>query len=78
MTIERWRRLRISPRQAQILNLIAQGRTDKEIARHLGLSTSTVRSHLERCYRDNQFRSRSEAAALWSVRAHAAQALSRG
>lgn len=78
MTIERWRRLRITPRQAQILNLVSQGRTDKEIARHLGLSRSTIRSHLERCYRDNELRGRGEAAALWSVRAHAARALSTG
>ncbi len=61
------RALRVTPRQEQILSLVSQGETDKAIARLLGLSKSTVRTHLQRCYRDNQFQNRSQAAALWSL-----------
>jgi DNA-binding NarL/FixJ family response regulator len=61
------RRLRVTRRQAQILELASQGRTDKAIAHELGLSRATVRTHLQRCYRDNQVQNRSEAAVLWSL-----------
>src|SRR5437763_5343993 len=37
---------RLTPRQRQILDLIAAGRTTAEIARELTLSTETVRNHL--------------------------------
>jgi DNA-binding NarL/FixJ family response regulator len=57
------RRLRVTRRQAQILELASQGRTDKAIAQALGVSRATVRTHLQRCYRQN----RSEAAVLWSL-----------
>ncbi len=61
------RRLRVTRRQAQILELASQGRTDKAIAHALGLSKATVRTHLQRCYKDNQVQNRSEAAVLWSL-----------
>jgi DNA-binding CsgD family transcriptional regulator len=61
------RRLRVTRRQAQILELASQGRTDKAIAQALGLSRATVRTHLQRCYRDNRVQNRSEAAVLWSL-----------
>lgn len=40
-----------TPRQAEILELMAGGLSDKEIAHRLGLSTRTVRTHLEIYYR---------------------------
>ena len=61
------RDLRVTPRQAQILALVSQGETDKAIARTLGLSRSTVRTHLQRCYKDNRFKNRSQAATHWSL-----------
>jgi DNA-binding CsgD family transcriptional regulator len=59
--------LHASPRQAQILDLICEGKTDIEIARHLNLSKATVRSHLARLFKDNRINNRSEAAGLWAV-----------
>lgn len=42
----------LTPRQAQILRLVATGRTNAEIAAALGVGEETVRSHLrEACGR---------------------------
>lgn len=38
----------LSPRQTQIVILVASGYLDKQIARQLGIQVSTVRSHIER------------------------------
>ena len=38
----------LSPRQRQVLELVAEGMTDPEIADELGLSVHTVHTHLER------------------------------
>jgi DNA-binding NarL/FixJ family response regulator len=35
----------LTPRQREILQLVAEGHTSKEIARHLGLSAKTVETH---------------------------------
>lgn len=43
--------------------MIAAGLGDKEIAQRLGISIHTVRTHLERVFREQQVRNRSEAAA---------------
>jgi DNA-binding NarL/FixJ family response regulator len=47
---EEWREivaaLSLSPRQAQIVGLVIQGRKDKEIGAALSISKSTVRTHL--------------------------------
>jgi len=40
----------LTPRQWELLNLIAGGRTNTQIARQLGLSEGTVRTHLENIY----------------------------
>jgi DNA-binding CsgD family transcriptional regulator len=37
----------------------------KEIASDLGIAVSTVRTHLERFYRENGLRNKSEAVAAW-------------
>ena len=54
-----------SPRQSQILALIAQGYSDKEIARQIGVSYPTVRTHIDRIFRDYGLRNRTAAAAVW-------------
>jgi len=54
-----------SPRQAEIVSLVAGGLGDKEIAQQLGVSVSTVRTHLQRLYRDMGVHSRSRAVATW-------------
>jgi DNA-binding CsgD family transcriptional regulator/uncharacterized protein YkwD len=60
-------RRRPTPRQEQILSLVAAGLGDKEIAVRLGLSTNTVRSHLQRHYREHGHRNRAEAAVSWAT-----------
>jgi DNA-binding CsgD family transcriptional regulator len=38
----------LTPRQREILSLVADGASDKQIAARLGISYRTVRTHLER------------------------------
>lgn len=40
----------VTPRQREILRLIAKGRTSAEIAGELGLSVFTVRNYVERVF----------------------------
>ena len=42
--------LQVTPRQAEILTLIATGLSDKQIASRLGVSPRTVQSHVDRLY----------------------------
>jgi DNA-binding CsgD family transcriptional regulator len=44
------RLLKISGREAEIIRYIMTGEPDKCIASHLGISTHTVSTHLERLY----------------------------
>jgi len=57
----------LSRRQADIIRLVATGRSDKQIAAQLGLSESTVKTHLGRIYRYHGFRNRAEAAVAWAI-----------
>ena len=41
----------LSTRQRQVLNLLAGGRSDKEIAKRLGISRSAVKHHCSAVYR---------------------------
>jgi DNA-binding CsgD family transcriptional regulator len=59
----------ITPRQGQILDLAATGLSDKEIAQHLGVSRSTIRTHLENFFRDQRVPNRYAAVTLW-LRSH--------
>jgi DNA-binding NarL/FixJ family response regulator len=59
------RRLRLTPRQAQILSLIASGLSDKQVAARLGLAHRTIRTHLDRLLREHGLHSRTEAVAAW-------------
>jgi DNA-binding CsgD family transcriptional regulator len=54
-----------SPREDQILRLIAGGQTDKQIAFALGISRKTVATHLARLYVRGGFHSRTEAVVRW-------------
>jgi len=51
-----------SRREVEVLDLLCQGFSNKEIAASLGLSIETVRSHLKRIYERLHVRSRTEAA----------------
>ena len=41
---------RLTPRQKDLLRLVAAGHTNIQIARRLGISEGTVRTHLENIY----------------------------
>jgi DNA-binding NarL/FixJ family response regulator len=41
---------RLTPRQKNLLRLVAAGHTNTQIARRLGISEGTVRTHLENIY----------------------------
>lgn len=59
------RQMVVTPRQAEILSLVALGCGDKEIADRLGVAPRTIRTHLERLFREYGLSSRSEAVASW-------------
>jgi DNA-binding NarL/FixJ family response regulator len=52
----------LSPREREILELLAQGFSNKEIAHRVGVSDGTVRWHLRHVYDKLHVRSRTEAA----------------
>ena len=54
----------LSPRQREILDLVAEGRTSKEIAVILGISESTVNWHLANAFERLGASSRAEAVAI--------------
>src|SRR2546421_12235496 len=60
--------MHFSPRQSQILSLMAEGFSDKEIARKIGVSYPTVRTHIDRIFREYGLRNRTEAVAVWLSR----------
>ena len=54
----------LTSREMDVLRLLAEGLTNYQIARRLGLSTRTVEAHLTRIYAKLDVRSRTEAALL--------------
>jgi len=54
----------LSPREMEVLRLVAQGLTNYQIARQLGLSVRTVEAHLTHVYAKLDVSSRTEAALL--------------
>jgi DNA-binding CsgD family transcriptional regulator len=54
-----------SPRQRQILELLAQGLSAKEIALRLAVSPRTVQKHLEHLHAENGFKTNCQAVARW-------------
>ena len=38
----------LTPRETEVLTLVAEGHAIRQIARELGISTSTVKNHVER------------------------------
>jgi DNA-binding CsgD family transcriptional regulator len=55
--------------QAQILDLLALGKTEKEVANLLELSPHTVNHHIERVYRKCRVHNRAEALRRWLIAA---------
>lgn len=56
----------LTPRETHVVALIAAGAPNKEIARELGLSMNTVKSHIRTAYRAMGVSSRTQAV-LWAV-----------
>jgi PAS domain S-box-containing protein len=54
----------LTPRQVEVLRLLEQGRSTKQIAAELHLSTETVRNHVRRLFRALGVNSRLEAVAV--------------
>lgn len=57
---------KLTERQLQLLRHVARGETNRQIGRHLGVTESTVRTHLEHIYARLEAHSRTEALALAS------------
>jgi len=53
----------LTPRETEILTLVGQGMSNKEIARELGISVHTVKFHLEALFNKLEATSRAEAVA---------------
>ena len=53
----------LTPRQVEVLRLLEQGRSTKQIAAELHLSTETVRNHIRRLFKALGVNSRLEAVA---------------
>ena len=56
---------RLSPRELDVMDLIARGRANGEIAEELFLSEKTVKNHINRMYAKLGVRTRSQAIAVW-------------
>jgi len=54
----------LSPRELEVLRLVSQGLTNKEIAYRLGLSARTIQYHLNSVFRKTGVSTRSEAVAV--------------
>lgn len=53
----------LTERQAEVLNLLSQGLTGPQVAKRLGLATSTVAEHLKKIYRKMRVHNRAAAVA---------------
>ena len=56
----------LTEREREILGLLADGRSNKEIARELGISDATVKVHIKHLLRKLNMKSRLEAA-VWAL-----------
>jgi DNA-binding NarL/FixJ family response regulator len=59
--------LGLSARETEVMDLIASGRSNGEIARELFLSEKTVKNHVNRIYAKLEVRSRTTAIDLWQT-----------
>ena len=57
----------LSPRETEVLRLLADGETNGQIAARLGISINTVERHVGNVYRKIDARGRADATA-WAIR----------
>ena len=55
----------LTAREREVLNLLARGNSNREIAEELVITNKTVKNHLSRIYEKIGVHSRAEAIALW-------------
>ena len=55
----------LSPRETEVLRLVAEGLANKQVARALGITERTVKAHLGRVFREIGVLDRTSAA-LWA------------
>ena len=60
----------LTPRQVEVLDFLEHGRSTKQIADELHLSTETVRNHIRRLFKALDVHSRLEAVAAARAAAH--------
>jgi DNA-binding CsgD family transcriptional regulator len=65
----------LTPRERDIMRLVGQGLTNPQIARHLSVSTGTVRAHLDNIYAKLQVHTRGAAVAALAARRGTTSAL---
>jgi DNA-binding CsgD family transcriptional regulator len=58
----------LRPTERQVAELVAAGRTNREVAEQLFMSPHTVEAHLTRIYRSLGIRGRTELARVWTAR----------
>jgi DNA-binding NarL/FixJ family response regulator len=64
--------MQLSRRQEQIIELVAEGYSGKEVARALGMSPKTVETHIQRIFDRYGVRNRAGVAARWMASKHLA------
>src|SRR5687768_3686823 len=57
---------RLTPRELEVIQLLAQGKSNKEIARTLSVTTNTAKAHVQSILHKLGFDSRTQAAVLWT------------
>ncbi|MEN6394061.1 MAG: helix-turn-helix transcriptional regulator [Anaerolineaceae bacterium] len=55
----------LTERELEILEILSQGKSNREIADSLGISENTVEQHLKHIYEKLQVQNRTEATALY-------------
>lgn len=57
--------IKLSPKQQQVIELVAEGLCDKEIGQKLNIGYGTVRSHMNLILSKLQANNRAHAIAIW-------------
>ncbi|MCU1237784.1 MAG: DNA-binding response regulator [Candidatus Solibacter sp.] len=57
----------LTPREQQLVDLVSQGKLNKEIAHELNLAEGTVRDYLSRLFRKVEVKNRTELA-VWAMK----------
>jgi DNA-binding CsgD family transcriptional regulator len=60
----------LSPRQKRVIELVAEGLTNRDVAEQLGISPGVVRNHLYRIYDKVGISNRVELALWYEARVH--------